>query len=724
VNDADVERAMSAWSRTVFGAPRRMAPLVQRIDVRDEIIERVFTRVARRTLTESRAPSFERHLTLPAANATTLDPFAYTSDSLRAATQHVVTCAGCGGAAVQPCGQCSGSGHARCAHCHGSGTQASEKTGRQIKCKTCKGSGRVTCGVCTGGGSVPCRACTGSGHQLSWSILVEEETTSVKVEPPSPTVTAHPALVQARPLADADVAAFATLAESSAVGAVDPARVNSAQLVVAAQREVNARSERIIGQQYLKLGVVRRDVTYEMCGTTGTVSFSGRPLVGATTPDAVRPIRRRSRVWAVTTVLAIAALVALRAGLVGRAAYFATAQSATTALAVLGSLGAIIALGGVWRSWRGGLRFRGVGTLAIATGVIAVASAVAIAGIGLLVRPTPAEAEAALAAGRPAEARAVIDALREQSGSSPAVADLDDRVVLASLGAGGGESDLAVLDGVATHGGRSATDAKAKARAIRRRVVDERLAAHDPATALKDLDAWFPESQRDPDAAAARARAHDVAAEACRDPACRYTESSRAAAAATSPQRDAAKAASRTALLAALAPGAVPTTSPLAHASGARALRALAEQSTGTGDPDIGRAAAAANTWADDERAKTALLGSTADVAAELLGAPLAAPRPQLASVALDGGTVYFSLDAKGTIRGVYLVGADADRHEYRSTSWPPDQLLAQAVGHPLRHPWPAPSKTDARWYEGAVPVIARWRGSSLVELRVGDATP
>jgi hypothetical protein len=33
-------------------------------------------------------------------------------------------------------------------------------------------------------------------------------------------------------------------------------------------------------------------------------------------------------------------------------------------------------------------------------------------------------------------------------------------------------------------------------------------------------------------------------------------------------------------------------------------------------------------------------------------------------------------------------------------------------------------SSSLARWYERPTNVVARWNGSSLVELRIGDATP
>jgi hypothetical protein len=52
---------------------------------------------------------------------------------------------------------------------------------------------------------------------------------------------------------------------------------------------VDARLERVRGQQFLTFGVVRRDVRYEMCGTTGKVTLSGANLLGASTPKALRP---------------------------------------------------------------------------------------------------------------------------------------------------------------------------------------------------------------------------------------------------------------------------------------------------------------------------------------------------------------------------------------------------------------------------------------------------
>ncbi|TMQ13237.1 MAG: hypothetical protein E6J91_19075 [Deltaproteobacteria bacterium] len=86
------------------------------------------------------------------------------------------------------------------------------------------------------------------------------------------------------------------------------------------------------------------------------------------------------------------------------------------------------------------------------------------------------------------------------------------------------------------------------------------------------------------------------------------------------------------------------------------------------------------------------LLGSSADRSG-------AAP-----SIALDGVTVFLSVDRKGQCTGVYAVGDKA-----RRTAELPQLRDAQ---------------TTTRSYAGGAPVVARWLGAGPSELRIGDTTP
>jgi hypothetical protein len=126
----------------------------------------------------------------------------------------------------------------------------------------------------------------------------------------------------------------------------------------------------------------------------------------------------------------------------------------------------------------------------------------------------------------------------------------------------------------------------------------------------------------------------------------------------------------------------------------------------------------------DAERAKVSLLRSPLPVVEELFEAKSEADRKGVAHVALDGVTAYLSLDGSQRCLGIYAVGSGG-RRTYASTSWSPERLLSQAIGHGAKLHQPTQgAQATASWYEAGFPIVARWRDSELVELRIGDATP
>jgi hypothetical protein len=147
-----------------------------------------------------------------------------------------------------------------------------------------------------------------------------------------------------------------------------------------------------------------------------------------------------------------------------------------------------------------------------------------------------------------------------------------------------------------------------------------------------------------------------------------------------------------------------------------------AVQKIAAGDPELQHQASDAIAFAQSGRAAISILGNSLDVARTLLGAPIngrGAP-----SVALDGVTVYLSLDKAGICRGVYIVGDPAAGRLIKSVAWPVARLISQAVGHPVVVPVPANGQSSSRWYTGGTLVVVRWLNGAAVELRIGDATP
>lgn len=623
-----VAPAFQRWANSVFGSPWRAHELITGVAARDEVIERLVTQVRRREVREVRAATQERRSTASRLSHDSLDPFAYSAETLRVASQYIAQCASCGASGMTPCGTCRGSRTAACPTCSGTGKQRSPKTGRPINCKTCKKTGRVPCGSCMATGAVACGSCFGSGHQLAWLTFVESEHWQVSVTPgDSLVVVAHRELAKARPLRSDELSAFSVIADNRSEGPLDPRAVGQPyrQLPQAHHATIDARLERIASQQYLRLAIIRRDVTYEMCGTQGAVALSGNALVGATTRDAVRPIRRRLFMWGLSIAGVAAAAIVLQAALLGSSSYFDSAKAQAGALTVAAIALAIPALGAVLRAWRGGARFHRLRRRTLAFGGGASLALAAIAAVGIIERPTAADAQAALSSGNVSRARMVVTALRERavgaSGEPRTDDELDDRIMLAEAAHATGAERLRLIDAVTSHHGAAAAEAMAAARRERLAQVQRMIDARDGKAALAALDGWFA-SDRSADIAEPRARAHDAALGQCTQDACRLGEALQAQAAHPSVERTEKVAALRAQLREALAVERVAAVAPML--SRLQQLRRLGETgaqvlATRIDDDKLPSEARAAVAFAADERAKVSLLRAERDVIEELL---------------------------------------------------------------------------------------------------------
>lgn len=714
------------WARSVFSAPRRLDALVTAVESRDEVIERVATHVIRRDLREVRAATSERRSTRPRVEPSSVDPFAHTSETLKADSEYVAQCEGCGASGRVACRPCHGTGNGRCPSCSGSGKERSAKTGRPIKCKSCKATGVAPCRNCGGQGSVHCHACLGSGHQLAWLAFQQAERWDIAVPATSPIIVAHPALRQDRPMKPDDLAALSVLVERHQDGPLQLQElVGTDRQTVRRQLEcLDPRLERVQFQQYLRLAVLRRDVTFEMCGAKATLSLTGTTLIGATTPEVLRPIRRRLYAWiALCGVVGLLGLL-LRGAVIGSSGYFRSANEAAGLLVAAAVVCAIPAFGALLRSWRGGLRFHPIRRRTTLWSASIGVAFVSIAVLGLVASPDAAEAERLLAANDLPGARETVSALVEQRGATSETQALEDRVILAEAGRLSGEARLKLLDAVAARKGAAAAGAASDARVQRLAYARQLIATQHQVDALAFLDRDFAGDTSVP-VAEERARAHEAALAACRSIACELGAATRARDARITPERVAALEAVRAHAVAALAPEQIMSTQVLPRLQQLRRLRdtATAVAQAVAGDLELQARAGQAIQLAEAGRAAVPLLGNELPVVEELLGSSTVG-QGHVPSIALDRLSVSLSLDGKGRCAGVYAVGDKAGEREIQSGTWPPARLLSQAVGRKSTLQAPSGAEGTTRWYAGGTPVVARWLSGALIELRIGDATP
>lgn len=172
--------------------------------------------------------------------------------------------------------------------------------------------------------------------------------------------------------------------------------------------------------------------------------------------------------------------------------------------------------------------------------------------------------------------------------------------------------------------------------------------------------------------------------------------------------------------------GAKPGATPLAHVQRLRTLREDAEKTlvVAGDDSELKGKADAAVAISDSERAKVPLLGADEAVVDDVLGVGTD-HGANMMLVSLAGGvSVYRVHDALRRCMGIYVVGSRKGARAINGKDWTAARILSQAVGHSSTIKKPVGSATVTRWAEGPFPVVARWEGGDLVELRVGDAAP
>ncbi len=498
------------------------------------------------------------------------------------------------------------------------------------------------------------------------------------------------------------------------------------ELLVSQVVMVDSRLERVEYQQFLRLAVVRRDVTYEMCGTRSVLVLSGGNLVGSRTDDALKPIHRRLYLW---TALAVATLIITAAGLgayVVPGAYFSRWNSWSRlswwSVFVLG----VVAIGALLRELRPGFK---LGRLALAEKIAgggAITALIAGVILGLVSRPSIGEAQRALARNDLVDARAVVDALKVTRGQSADVLDLDDAVKVAEAKKLNADAKLKLLDQVAARNGTHAKEASTQARTERVGAIKQLLDNQKPTDALRRIEDWFAGKwQTDPELAELAARAHDIAVAECEDDACRYVRARKANAIATTADRALHASDTRATLLGGFSFAELPGETQLARLARLRTVMASAEKAlaTGSDDKDLIQTAKTANDFARAERAKVAVINADEATVSELLG-PIEKSNTGTPWVNLSKTGVYLSMDAQHRCRGAYVTGTQSQLHELDVATNGTRDLLSQIIGHATTiHPQPADAAA-ATWYDGGTVIVARWKRSKLVELRVGDATP
>ncbi|WP_437580656.1 hypothetical protein [Sorangium sp. So ce887] len=730
-SSVDVRTALRSWGRTELGAPRRLDELITSVTERDELITRVATTVIRRDLIPQGMPTHERRSrSANPVDPASLDPFRGPLEELRARTEHVGRCAPCSGSGIGPCPACGGSGRQRCGNCSGSGRVLKhyKKSSKHINCSVCRGGGAVGCGGCLSKGTISCAGCSGSGQRLVWWTYQESVRVLVQISTDSPIVKAHPQLLEERFLGPSDLEAFVQLASAEGEGSITGGRLSPEDDAMVRRQTpaLDPRLERIRAQQLIRFGVLRRDVHYEMCGAKGIVVLSGASLAGSSTPEAVSPIRRRLVLWGLASFVLLICGTWYMSALLGPTSYFRSGNRVIVFSSLTGMAAAIVAIGGLLRALRPGFRFWSPGVVAqLATGVSVVAFLLGPV-VGYLGRPSTEELQQSVAAGDFDRARLVAEAL-EATDPSELAAGAVDELHLAEAERLSGDARLDKLDAIAARNGSHAGRARTSAQRARVEAVEAALKANRAADAVGLLKRWSSELSDAPEFGELAARAFEVQGAVCSDDACRLGAARGAKAARGSPEREAALDKARRKVIEGLDARAVPAGDLLSRVRWLRASSKLSAMAQGVaeGDSEVQEKANAASTWARAELGKVALIGAPTPVVDELLERD--AGSASTGWTGLKGVSVY-AAKVGGVCSGLFVVGATPGARSLYGNEEGLRRLLAQATGRPgaTLRARSATSKTHSvsTWAEGSTPVMARWNDTTLMELRIGRASP
>lgn len=725
-----------AWLQDLPFAPRRAAGLIRSLQLRKRSVGRLLSEIVDRTAEWKEAPAragaveSSAGLSLEAALRSTTSAAAIGEQS-----RHVTNCAPCAGLGVVTCPVCLGTTRGVCPECNGEGKAygiAKNGSRRRMNCKSCNGGkDAVTCSRCTNG-KASCSVCKGGGRIEKWLDVSETVRFDVQVEPDGNATRAYRWGKDGVAASRSEIEQDATVAgEVSADGAlsIDAVRSTAPQDWLSMHWQgiqPKLKGTELVRRQSLwLLDVPSVELSYALPGATPTVlSLEGKRLLAPPSTLDSQFAPRAERIRILRYVL-VGVLCMLPLAYMVRGAYFVNGWLAATwgcmamqALALerfyrMATLGLSQA-----RSW------------AIGAAVIAVA----LCGSAMALEPSARSVRRQLAAGQLQLAETELRALDAKGqGRQRALwlelwsAQMRQTKDLASAT----EALARIPDDSA-----GIREANQHVLTLGQAAVEQALAVHDLAAAdraVSDLSAALrkgAESDRlQSETAELRARLATQRLADCTDNVCRLNRSREVEQIASNPQRRQQLEHMRSTILAALEFREQPGEARLDRLLRLRrhlAYAALVARESA--DEGITPVAERAQAWATREREKVPMLGEERAIVAELL----VAPDRGTATLTAHRNHVFATAVLKnGRCAGLYLVGdakaaraIDDGDHAMGTAA-----LMTQTFGRAVAMPTPPRSANGrpvrvTRRVEGATPIVARWDGDHLVELRVGDAAP
>ncbi|WP_338864766.1 hypothetical protein [Myxococcus stipitatus] len=718
-------QAFTEWARRLPVPPPTPTDFIRSVEPKARRACRLYSTITERQVVwKEGATQGSPPVTGVRRQADGVDPWAETHASLRESSLSVLACMPCGGQGTVSCPNCGGKEHVACSNCGGSRKAygyASNGSRRLMNCRSCGAKGLVQCPSCRSG-RVFCSTCQGRGRQQRWLEFVESVRFDFLVMLEDEELRR---LVWTKGDMEKDAKLVGEISANSVLTRekVAPHLPEDWLQEHWGKTQVGLKPrERVTSQSFQIFEAPAARVSYAIADAPPTtIEFEGqRMLAPPLSADQQFAARARKVRAARAILLALAVGVPLLYLL--RGAYFWNAS--LVALSAFLGASAILAEhfvrdGTLGRKTKARTWGIGAAVSALLAGIMAVTS-----------EPSLDDAQRHIKEGRLDDAHMELLALGGPKAPKlqQAWADLHLAHALRAR-----RVDEVVKDALMLKPGtRARATVDQHLQSLTRQHVLDALGRKDAASASTVLSSARPvlELGFAKDIGELTARIHDTEHEACTTDACRWKTVAAALRAEPTPSREQRLGQVRSTLVGQLTPAPRPKAATLEWVQHLHKTTALAIELGDTpSDVKLGEQARQAAEWAREEKERIPLIGAERAVAIALLHLT-AGSTPNI----LTKTTASISLSCAlkdGRCVGAYLVGADKDGRVLNNSkrSGATKELLSRVLGHPVELPSAPPSRggkspTQSTWKDGRVTLLARWNGSHLVELRVGEVKP
>lgn len=718
-------QAFVEWTRRLPVSPPNPQEFIRSVEPKARGAARIYSTITERRVVWKEGPT---HGSPPVTGlrrqASSVDLWAETSESLRNSSLSVLACSPCGGVGSTPCPKCKGRGNVQCWNCRGTRKAygyAKNNSRRLMNCRQCDASGRVSCSGCNSG-SVSCAPCLGHGREQRWLELVDSVRTDVLVmsedEHLRRLVWTNEDMEQDAKLVG-EISANGVLPQEKVAQHLPGDWVKEHWGKTRVPVKVN---ERITRQRFQVFEVPAARVSYGiMNAPSTTVQFEGRRMLAPPVEEDRQLTARGRKVLAVRLPL-IAVALGIPLLYILRGSFFWNGWLA----ALLFSLGGFaVVTDRLVQDWTLGRRQK-IRQWRFGMSVYALIAIV----VALFAEPWLFEAPRDISEGRLDDAQTELQALGEPESHElqQAWADLHLAHALREQNVDEVAKDALAMAPNAPERAKveqhllSLTHQQVLASLERKNVASasEVLASAQPVLAQA-----FPKDLNE-----LTARLYEAEHAACTTASCRWKTLSLALRAELTPSREQRLGQARAMLVEQLTPRPRPKAVTLDWVLHLHKTTALAAELADTPhDPPVSVLAKQAATWAREERERIPLIGAEREVAISLLQLK-ATSHPNILSKTTE--SVALSCELRdGRCVGAYLAGADKESRVLNNLKRTPvtKELLSRVLGHPVELPAPPQPRggkppTQTTWKDGRVTLVARWNGIYLMELRIGEVKP